>query len=65
MLMECLMKLSPMELINLLYKYFQKVIDLRENSSKMEVQLAEYEVSPCSQFCLICMLVRLYTSSYM
>jgi len=50
MLMECLMQLSPMEMRNLLYKYFQKVIDLRENGSKMEVQVAEYEVSSCSPF---------------
>ena len=62
--MECLMQLSPMEMRNLLYKYFQKVIDLRENGSKMEVQLAEYEVSSFSQFRLIRMLVRLCTSRY-
>jgi costal 2 protein len=39
------MKLSPIEMRTLLYKYFQKVIDLKENGSKMEFQLAELEVS--------------------
>jgi costal 2 protein len=42
------MKLSPIEMRTLLYKYFQKVIDLKENGSKMEVQLAELEVSSFS-----------------
>jgi costal 2 protein len=44
------MKLSPMEMRTLLYKYFQKVIDLKENGSKMEVQLAELEVNFYSYF---------------
>jgi len=30
----------------------------------MEVQLAELEVSSCNQFCLVCMLVHLYTLYY-
>jgi costal 2 protein len=48
LLLDRLMKLSPMEMRTLLYKYFQKVIDLRENGRKMEVQLAELDVSCCS-----------------
>lgn len=49
LLLERLMKLSPMEMRTLLYKYFQKVIDLRENGSKMEVQLAELELQTEAQ----------------
>jgi costal 2 protein len=48
LLLDRLMKLSPMEMRTLLYKYFQKVIDLRENGRKMEIQLAELDVSSCS-----------------
>ncbi|XP_069694504.1 kinesin-like protein costa [Periplaneta americana] len=44
LLVERLMKLSAMEMKTLLYKYFQKVIDLRENGRKLEVQLAELEL---------------------
>ncbi|XP_021922452.1 kinesin-like protein costa isoform X2 [Zootermopsis nevadensis] len=43
LLLDRLMKLSPMEMRTLLYKYFQKVIDLRENGRKMEVQLMELD----------------------
>ncbi|PSN44964.1 Kinesin-like protein costa [Blattella germanica] len=44
LLLDRLMKLSPLEMRTLLYKYFQKVIDLRESGRKMEVQLAELEL---------------------
>ncbi|XP_071449243.1 kinesin-like protein costa [Hetaerina americana] len=40
LLMARLMSLSPMETRTLLYKYFQRVIDLREGGRKMEVQIA-------------------------
>lgn len=43
MLMARLNKLSDMEMRMLLYKYFQKVIDLRESGRKLEVQLTEKE----------------------
>ncbi|XP_075227110.1 kinesin-like protein costa [Lycorma delicatula] len=43
MLLARLMKLSPMEMRILLYKYFQKVIDLRESGRKMETQIAELD----------------------
>ncbi|CAG2054963.1 unnamed protein product [Timema podura] len=43
MLLARLMKLSSIEVRTLLYKYFQKVIDLRENGKKMEMQLAELD----------------------
>ncbi|KAL1129779.1 hypothetical protein AAG570_012723, partial [Ranatra chinensis] len=43
MLMERLMKLSELEMRSLLYKYFQKVIDLRESGRKMEQQIAEQD----------------------
>ena len=33
-----------MELSTLFWKYFQKVIDLRENGRKMESQMAEEDV---------------------
>ncbi|XP_023717471.1 kinesin-like protein costa isoform X3 [Cryptotermes secundus] len=49
LLLERLMKLSPIEMRTLLYKYFQKVIDLKENGSKMEVQLAELELQTEAQ----------------
>jgi len=49
MLMARLNKLSPMEMRMLLYKYFQKVIDLRETCRKMEVQIAEKELHIDSQ----------------
>lgn len=43
MLLARLMKLSTMEMRILLYKYFQKVIDLRESGRKMEMQIAELD----------------------
>lgn len=43
-LLTRLMSLSHAETRSLLCKYFQKVIDLREGSKKMEVQFAELEV---------------------
>nr|CAD7434818.1 unnamed protein product [Timema monikensis] len=43
MLLARLMKLSSIEVRTLLYKYFQKVIDLRESGKKMEIQLAELD----------------------
>lgn len=39
-----LMSLTHTETRSLLCKYFQKVIDLREGSKKMEQQFAELEV---------------------
>ena len=44
MLMERLMKLSETEMRTMLYKYFQKVIDLRESGRKMEQQITEQDV---------------------
>ncbi|XP_034248718.1 kinesin-like protein costa [Thrips palmi] len=44
LLMERLNKLSEMEMRMLLYKYFRKVIDLRESGRKLEVQLVEREM---------------------
>ncbi|KAG8229770.1 hypothetical protein J437_LFUL005851 [Ladona fulva] len=43
LLMARLMSLSPVETRTLLYKYFQRVIDLREGGRKMEVQIAELD----------------------
>lgn len=43
MLMARLNKLSTEEMRTLLYKYFQKVIDLRDSSRKLEVQLMAME----------------------
>ncbi|XP_059621326.1 kinesin-like protein costa [Phlebotomus argentipes] len=43
LLMERLSKLSEEEMRTLLYKYFLKVIDLRESSWKLEVQLVNLE----------------------
>ncbi|CAD7012111.1 unnamed protein product [Ceratitis capitata] len=43
MLMARLNKLSPEEMRTLLYKYFTKVIDLRDSSRKLEVQLMQLE----------------------
>lgn len=43
MLMARLNKLSPEEMRTLLYKYFQKVVDLRDASRKLEVQLMALE----------------------
>lgn len=43
MLMARLNKLSPEEMRTLLYKYFTKVIDLRDSSRKLEVQLMNLE----------------------
>lgn len=43
MLMARLNKLSEEELRTLLYKYFQKVVDLRDASHKLEVQLMALE----------------------
>ncbi|XP_068081950.1 kinesin-like protein costa [Anabrus simplex] len=44
LLLARLMKLSPVEMRSLLYKYFQKVIDLRESGRRMEKQLIELDV---------------------
>ncbi|KAK3931158.1 Kinesin-like protein costa [Frankliniella fusca] len=49
LLMARLNKLSDMEMRMLLYKYFQKVIDLRESGRKLEVQLTEKEVQTDQQ----------------
>lgn len=43
MLMQRLMKLSENEMRTLLYKYFQKVIDLRDSSKKLEMQVVQLE----------------------
>lgn len=43
MLMQRLMNLSENEMRTLLYKYFQKVIDLRDSSKKLETQLVQIE----------------------
>ncbi|XP_055906112.1 kinesin-like protein costa [Eupeodes corollae] len=43
MLMARLNKLSPEEMRTLLYKYFTKVIDLRDSSRKLEIQLMNLE----------------------
>ncbi|XP_012253203.2 kinesin-like protein costa [Athalia rosae] len=43
MLMERLMKLSDGEMRTLFYKYFLKVIDLKESSKNLEIQAAELE----------------------
>lgn len=43
MLMQRLLKLSENEMRTLLYKYFQKVIDLRESSKKLELQVVQLE----------------------
>lgn len=43
MLMARLNKLSPEEMRTLLYKYFVKVIDLRDSSRKLEQQLVQLE----------------------
>ncbi|XP_056642356.1 kinesin-like protein costa [Diorhabda sublineata] len=43
LLMDRLMKLSEHEMRVLLHKYFQKVVDLRSSSKKLEVQVQEYE----------------------
>lgn len=47
--MERLVGLSLAETKMLLYKYFHKVIDLRDSSKKLELQVAEHEVS-----CIYC-----------
>lgn len=49
LLMARLNKLSDMEMRMLLYKYFQKVIDLRESGRKLEVQLTEKEMQNDNQ----------------
>ncbi|KAK7867428.1 hypothetical protein R5R35_003850 [Gryllus longicercus] len=49
LLLARLMQLSPMELRSLLYKYFKKVIDLRESGKKMEIQLSELDIQNESQ----------------
>lgn len=43
MLMQRLLKLSDNEMRILLYKYFQKVIDLRDSSKKLEMQNIQLE----------------------
>lgn len=43
-LLTRLMSLTHAETRSLLCKYFQKVIDLREGSKKMEIQFGELEV---------------------
>ncbi|KAJ8947530.1 hypothetical protein NQ318_005007 [Aromia moschata] len=43
MLMDRLMKLNENEMRVLLHKYFQKVVDLRSSSKKLELQVVEYE----------------------
>lgn len=43
MLMQRLLKLSDNEMRILLYKYFQKVIDLRDSSKKLEMQVIQLE----------------------
>ncbi|KAK9497836.1 hypothetical protein O3M35_003751 [Rhynocoris fuscipes] len=43
LLMERLMNLSTPEMRSLLYKYFRKVVDLRESGRKLEQQLADQD----------------------
>ncbi|KAG5890067.1 hypothetical protein JTB14_003632 [Gonioctena quinquepunctata] len=43
LLMDRLMKLTENEMRVLLHNYFQKVVDLRSSSKKLEMQVAEYE----------------------
>lgn len=43
MLMQRLLKLSENEMRTLLYKYFNKVIDLRDSSKKLEMQVVQLE----------------------
>ncbi|CAG9861558.1 unnamed protein product [Phyllotreta striolata] len=43
LLMDRLMKLSENEMRILLHKYFQKVVDLRSSSKKLELQVIEFE----------------------
>lgn len=43
MLMQRLLKLSDNEMRTLLYKYFQRVIDLRDSSKKLEMQVIQLE----------------------
>lgn len=43
MLVDRLMNLSEQEMRTLLYKYFRKVIDLRESGRRFEQQLAEQD----------------------
>ncbi|KAJ8971446.1 hypothetical protein NQ314_000703 [Rhamnusium bicolor] len=43
MLMDRLMKLNENEMRILLHSYFQKVVDLRSSSKKLEMQVVEYE----------------------
>ncbi|CAH1281887.1 unnamed protein product [Diabrotica balteata] len=43
LLMDRLMKLSESEMRVLLHKYFQKVVDLRSSSKKLELQVIEFE----------------------
>ncbi|KAK9877718.1 hypothetical protein WA026_019398 [Henosepilachna vigintioctopunctata] len=43
MLLDRLMKLNDMEMRILLYKYFQKVVELRNNSKKLEIQVVDVE----------------------
>lgn len=49
MLMERLKKLSHGEIITLFVKYFHKVIDLKESSKNLEVQITELEAHIASQ----------------
>ncbi|XP_023016225.2 kinesin-like protein costa [Leptinotarsa decemlineata] len=43
LLMDRLMKLTDNEMRVLLHNYFQKVVDLRSSSTKLEMQVADYE----------------------
>ncbi|KAL3265463.1 hypothetical protein HHI36_009667 [Cryptolaemus montrouzieri] len=43
MLMDRLMKLNETEMRILLYKYFQKIVDLRNSSKKLELQVVDIE----------------------
>lgn len=49
MLMERLKKLSHGEIITLFMKYFRKVIDLKESSKNLEVQITELEAHIANQ----------------
>ncbi|XP_020294499.1 kinesin-like protein costa [Pseudomyrmex gracilis] len=49
MLMERLKKLSHGEIITLFFKYFRKVIDLKESSKNLEVQINELETHIANQ----------------
>ncbi|XP_012232354.1 kinesin-like protein costa [Linepithema humile] len=49
MLMERLKKLSHGEIITLFMKYFRKVIDLKESSKNLEVQITELETHIANQ----------------